>query len=756
MIKNSDGSTIRYDQETNKWKFTYPNGETHNAQYNYEEMKSFGDLILYSNNKVNQIEATESGWKLPMGTQLKIKPGMNLFGEADDGVISESEDQSVFKATRKTRILRRFYLTEGMITSGGKTLQNLFFPSDYIVALFILDTTKNTRIFWETVTGENLGELRERYAQHHESTIKVDIDDKELLEEKEIPQEIKINSPVWDTEMVWDPEVLALAEGRICICIQGVSHLKELFKDNPDKLLALIPIMTKRSLQKQSYQDNYQDLFTRSKNNSGQWEENYVDGQVIFQNYLKVLDSIAFRIPDDPQIMESIKEILIQNSIYSDKKLTNYLKPRRTIQLLIGRVYALQVPLPVTWDLSKQSFSNVYAKPKSFSGIPKNTQLPLNISLVELSEDVNFKEIYASFNKLKKKINDFTEPSPLSIVPVSEVSEPELEVTIGAVVDRVDEILKTKYNFIYTDEFKTTLTKIALFLIEEKRSVVLTGKPGTGKSIIAEAFAEVAVEMNIIKNYSFVTATSNWSAYETIGGYELNADNKLVFRYGLISEVLLGKDKKEWIIIDELNRAHIDKAFGPMYSILAGKDVRLFEKAEDSGETKNIILPGFNPEGKTKNFRIIGTMNSADKASLFQLSYAFKRRFVFIPIEYSDLDLDIIGNFTLQKYFRDKPNLHQPIQIIAELWNPKILPNLPLGPALLVDFIRTTKKLMDSISYIDDVGFLFDAFELILFENLEILNREESKAVETIIDDLGDICNLSDSFEKKIYRILKE
>lgn len=33
-----------------------------------------------------------------------------------------------------------------------------------------------------------------------------------------------------------------------------------------------------------------------------------------------------------------------------------------------------------------------------------------------------------------------------------------------------------------------------------------------------------------------------------------------------------------------------------------------------------------------KDFRIIGTMNTYDKTSLYEMSYAFMRRFAFIPV----------------------------------------------------------------------------------------------------------------------------
>jgi hypothetical protein len=96
-------------------------------------------------------------------------------------------------------------------------------------------------------------------------------------------------------------------------------------------------------------------------------------------------------------------------------------------------------------------------------------------------------------------------------------------------------------------------------------------------------------------------------------------------------------------VIDELNRADIDKAFGPLFTLLAGSGA---DRPNDG-----VVLPFVGQDGKnieltwgatraggrgpfvlTPAWRLIGTLNVSDKATLFQLSFAFLRRFAVVDV----------------------------------------------------------------------------------------------------------------------------
>jgi hypothetical protein len=165
------------------------------------------------------------------------------------------------------------------------------------------------------------------------------------------------------------------------------------------------------------------------------------------------------------------------------------------------------------------------------------------------------------------------------------------------------------------------------------KHVVFYGPPGTGKSQLAECLARTLKVEFII-----TTATSDWTTFDTIGGYfpqEHNGEERLSFLPGLLVESLAAN---RWVIIDELNRADIDKAFGQLFSILSRQKVTLpyLDRSLDPVRRVSIGPSGSAGDAPTitvpDDWRLIGTMNTFDKSSLFQLSYALMRRFAFVEV----------------------------------------------------------------------------------------------------------------------------
>src|SRR5205085_1299937 len=75
------------------------------------------------------------------------------------------------------------------------------------------------------------------------------------------------------------------------------------------------------------------------------------------------------------------------------------------------------------------------------------------------------------------------------------------------------------------------------------------------------------------------------TTFDTIGGYVPELAGGLTFEPGVVLRAL---KQGGWLIIDEMNRADIDKAFGPLFTLLAGS----------GGDAKETVTLPYRESGK--------------------------------------------------------------------------------------------------------------------------------------------------------------
>jgi len=281
-----------------------------------------------------------------------------------------------------------------------------------------------------------------------------------------------------------------------------------------------------------------------------------------------------------------------------------------------------------------------------------------------------------------------------------------------------------------------SLLRQLVTLLRAGKHIILTGPPGTGKSTLADRLAIASERYS--KDFAFpgsagrllTTATADWSTFDTLGGYTPSAEGPgLVFEEGLFLQAIR---ENKWLIIDELNRADVDKAFGQLFTVLSGHDVITSFKVNKHNVAielnRNNADSSYNHDsGKYslgRDWRIIATMNTFDRSLLFQLSAAFVRRFAVVNV-------GIPSQEELVAWFHGRelaPDEHALLSGLVALLHPV----RPLGPAIwgdLIDYMEVRSQ----HSFGDDAAEAASFTEAVIsyvLPQLDGLDRESLGLVE--------------------------
>jgi 5-methylcytosine-specific restriction enzyme B len=268
------------------------------------------------------------------------------------------------------------------------------------------------------------------------------------------------------------------------------------------------------------------------------------------------------------------------------------------------------------------------------------------------------------------------------------------------------------------------------------RHLLFYGPPGTGKTTLAMYVAGFLPG----PQFKMVTGSADWSSQDIIGGYQPLTGGRLRFFPGVLIQNF---DRP--FIFDELNRCDIDKVIGPLFTVLSGQSTTLpyLTDPEDENSPRVEISPVGQHEPPRRYavgpyWRLFATINSIDKASLYQMSYALTRRFAWI---YVDVPTDLAG--FLHDYFEIPPDPAGDVVLqLARMWR-AISDVRAIGPAPILDIIRMIRAHNEDFDFTvrlggDDAFPYLDGYYTFLLPMLDGIHQSDAKTLaDTLIDIFG-------------------
>ena len=215
--------------------------------------------------------------------------------------------------------------------------------------------------------------------------------------------------------------------------------------------------------------------------------------------------------------------------------------------------------------------------------------------------------------------------------------------------------------------FAKEMVENYLLSLKVKPFVILTGNSGTGKTKLAQLFANYLQErLSYSDNYELVAVGANWTDNRNIIGYYnvITKDYQSTPSYELIKRAIDYPEKPYFLILDEMNLSYVERYFADFLSALESD-----EEITKPGTDEKFKLP--------KNLFVIGTVNVdettymfspkvLDRANVLEFKTVSANRYMdsnFIVNFDENVDIDYLENplkhesFVVKDDFSKKDNL---------------------------------------------------------------------------------------------------